>query len=491
MTYRWKQIKLSTTICSFLVSSVIQTGCGGGSVASAIVAGIGGTGIGVGGTGIVFGPITGFGSVFVNGSRFETLNSQFIVDGNSAATQDDLALGMVVKLKAATENGVYIGDAIEVVYDDEIEGPIATVPVLSGTTKTFGIFGQTITIDEIGTVFNGTDFNSIDQNDVVEISGFRVSANEISATYVELKGTLVPGVTQVELRGTIQGLAGTPPNETFQVDGTNITTNAMTELDVPNGVLIDNLYVEVEGIIQADMSVNASKVEFEDDDFGDEADDVSLQGVVSNFVGIDDFEIDGQPIDASNAQLTPANAASLLQNGVEVEVEGDIVGGILIAEELEIEDGEAELRSYVSMVMPATGTFEVIYASLPGSVVVRVGAQTVFEDETDAVPQNFSIYQLNVNDFVRVEGREVNSEVVASVVKRTDPDSSLKLEGIVDGYDPGVSITVLGIEYGLGPGTTYNPSPPNIVVDDVVEIEDDDDPPTNPADGVADEVEEE
>ena len=487
--YIWKKFKFTSLLGALLVSSLTLNACGGGGGSSS--SGGSDTTAGIGGTGIAVGKVTDFGSVYVNGDIFNTDMSQFIVDGNSSATQNDLALGMVVRIKAATENGVYTGVAIEVVYDDEIEGPIATVPVLNGTTKTFDIFGQTITIDEIGTLFNGTNFDNINQNDVVEISGFRVSDTEIDATYVEYKGTLVPGVTEVELRGTIQGLAGTPPTQTFQVDGTSITTNAMTELDVPNNMLVDNLYVEVEGIIEADMSVTADRVEFEDDDFGDEVDDVSLQGVVSNYFGIDNFEIDGQPIDASNAQLTPANAAALLQNGVEVEVEGDIVGGILIADELEIEDGEAELRSYVSMVMPGNNTFEVTYASLPGSVVVRVDTQTVFEDETGAVPQNFSINLLNVNDFVRVEGREVNNEVVASIVKRTDPDSSLKLEGIVDAYVPDTSITVLGIQYGLDLGTSYNPMPPNIVVDDIVEIEDDDDPPTNPADGIADEVEEE
>ena len=482
----WKQVKYPGLLGALLFSSLTLNACGGGSSGDDSE-----TTAGIGGTGIVAGKITDFGSVYVNGGRFVTVNSKFIVDGNSSASQDDLALGMVVRLKAATENGVYTGDAIEVVYDDEIEGPIATIPALNGTTKTFDIFGQTITIDEIGTIFDGTDFDSISQNDVVEISGFRVSANEIDATYVEHKGTLVPGVTQVELRGTIQGLAGTAPNQSFQVDGSSITTNAMTELDVPNNTLVNDLYVEVEGIIQADMSVIADEVEYEDDDFGDNVDDVSLQGVVSNYISIGNFEIDGQPIDAGNAQLTPANAASLLQNGVEVEVEGDIVGGILIADELEIEDGEAELRSYVSMVMPGNNTFEVTYASLPGAVVVRVDTQTVFEDETGAVPQNFSINQLNTNDFVRVEGREVNNEVVAGVVKRTLPDSSLKLEGIVDAYVPDTSITVLGIQYGLDLGTSYDPSPPNIMVNDIVEIEDDDDPPINPADGIADEVEEE
>ena len=62
---QWKSLRVSTTFCSLLISSLVLSACGGGTVASVILSGIGGTGI-------VFGPITGFGSVyakFLDGDR--------------------------------------------------------------------------------------------------------------------------------------------------------------------------------------------------------------------------------------------------------------------------------------------------------------------------------------------------------------------------------------------------------------------------------------
>ena len=114
---------------SVTLTSLLLLACGGGAT-SVILAGIGGTGI-------VFGEITAFGSVYVNGTRFETDQSQFIVDGNSA-TQDDLRIGMLVQLQVETEDGVYTGKATSVTYDDNVQGPVAATPIVvtgSGGTE--------------------------------------------------------------------------------------------------------------------------------------------------------------------------------------------------------------------------------------------------------------------------------------------------------------------------------------------------------------------
>lgn len=480
----WKFVKATIFIC-LLAGGLMLNGCGGSSGGSDTTAGIGGTGIAVG-------KITDFGSVFVNGDIFNTDTSQFIVDGDPNATQTDLAIGMVIIVKAETNNGIFTGKAIEVFYDDEVEGPVAATPVdvpgSNGTQKTFTVFGQTITIDETGTIFEGTTFAGLDVDDVVEISGFRASNTTIEATYVEFKGTLVPGTTEVELRGTISGYSMGPP-ETFVIDGVTITTDAMTEIDVAGGVLSDGLFVEVEGIIQPNSSVLAEKVEEEEEGFADDVDDVSLQGIISNYVSDADFEIDGQAIDASGAQISPAGVA--LGNGLEVEVEGEIVGGVLIAEEVEVREGETELQTTVSPGSVGATSFEVFYPAIAGTVVINVDAQTLFKDEAGANPlSNFSISDLNDNDFVKIEGQEINDEVVASIVKRVDPDD-YKFEGAVDAFAFDSWIEILGLRYNVDGDTEYEDNSMTsavffglLQVGDLVEIEDGQAPL-----GVADEVE--
>lgn len=478
-----------------VAGSVFLASCGGGG-------GGGGSSqsAGVGGTGIAAGKTTGFGSIYVNGTRYDTDSSQFIVDGDPG-TQNDLAVGMYVKLRVKTLDGNFTGEALEVVYDEEIQGPVSLItPTGSGVTqRTFLVLGQTVTINDTGTIFKGTPgnpnfgFAGIEDGDVVEVSGFRTSPTAINATYVEFEEDLVLTSSEVELRGAIQNLNGIPPDETFEIDGIEIETDNFTQL---NGlVLVETLEVEVKGIIQTQgpTTVLATKVEIEDDEFDDDVDDIKLQGVVSDIAsGISNFLIGSQRVDASGI------AGLALVDGMNIEVEGEIIGSKLIADEIEFEEEETKLRSYVDTVDAPNGKFAVHYPAMSGptTVTVHVDSQTHFEDETGGVlvTSPFSLDDLNEGlvDYVRVEGVEIaNNEVLANVIKRTSPDDKLELEAVVDGYDAGVSITVLGIQYQLDGSTTYEPPVPDIEVGDFVEIEDDDDPPPNQADGIADEVEEE
>jgi hypothetical protein len=313
--------------------------CGGSSDGSETTAGIGGTGI-------VSGRITGFGSVHVNGGKFETDNSRFDVDGDTSADQSDLALGMVVRLRVEVENGVFGSTALEVVYDDQVEGPVTIPTVVNATTKEGIVFGKTITFDQANTIFEGTtNFANIGVQgdpgvqDVIEVSGFRVSPTEITATYVRFIEDLGPD-SEVELRGTITDYdEGVPPGipETFKIDGITIETDVDTEIEVPNGMLANDIYVEVEGVILGLTSVLAEEIELEDEDFDDDIDKISLEGIVSGFAvgGITNFFIDNQPVNASGADFSPAGL--MLVDGLNIEVEGPIIGGLLIADEVEEE----------------------------------------------------------------------------------------------------------------------------------------------------------
>jgi hypothetical protein len=489
---RRKVNKLTTTVCLLVICSSLLSACGGsggGSDGSDSIAGIGGTGV-------VFGKITGFGSVHVNGDIFDIDTSLFDVDGDTGADQGDLALGMVITLKVETENGVYTGKALEVVYDDEIQGPVMSIstPGPGDTQRTFDVFGQTITIDETSTVFEGTTFLGLDNNDVVEISGFRTSDNEINATYVEWKETLANG-SEVELRGTVSGYM--PPTMQFMLDGILINFDIDTTIDVPNDVLENGQFVEVKGKYQG-PAVDADEIEFEEEGFGDDVDNIDLQGIISMFNSISDFEIDGQAIDVSQvstANMSPANAASLLGVGVEIEVEGDIVNGVLIADELELREGETKLKSFVSFVYPDNIRFEINYTGLTGSILINTNSQTLFKDEGPLELPNFSVADMNVGDFVIVEGIESADEVTAETVKRKnsmDPDDS-ELEGQVDTFVVDTSITVLGITYKVNGGTDYEDATGTVLSTiffnqlrdgDIVEIKDE-----VTADGFAEEVE--
>jgi len=483
---------LRLTYALVAAGSIFITACGGSSSSTETA--------GIGGTGIVVGKITGFGSVLVNGGTFDIDTSQFNVDGNTSANQGDLALGMVIQLQVETSNGAFTNKAVEVIYDDEIEGPVTNLMTpnpLEPSIKTGTIFGQTIIFDDTSTVFDNTSFAGMVNGNVIEVSGFRVSPSQVKATYVEKKSDSVTfGSTEIELRGIIGSYVAGPP-ETFVLDGVTVNTDAFTEIEV-SGSLQDGIYVEAKGILQTANSMLATKIEEEDEDFDEDIDDISLQGIVVDYNRVDDFIIGNQPVDASTAEFKPASLEGMDLQGMNVEVEGEIVGGTLIAEEVETREGETELKSFVSFVYPDNIRFEVNYTGLPGSILVNTSGQTLFVDEGPLQLPNFSVADLIVGDYVIVEGTESGNEVTADTVKRkdsADPDDS-KLEGQVDAFvDVPVptSITVLGITFAVDGSTDYEDATGivssavffnQLQVDDIVEIKDEE-----PADGIADEVE--
>ena len=451
-------VVLQTTLFLIVAGCLVLTGCGSSSDSSNQTTE-------VAGEEIVSGQINGFGSVYVNGGQYETGTTQFVVDGvamTGQAGQDALATGMVFQLRVETDNGAFADTALEVIYDDGVEGPITSI-VLNGTQKVGIVFGQTVIFDELNTLFEptignrGFNFATIGVGQVVEVSGFRQSATEVTAIYVGFVENLNPGVSEVELRGTISTLIGAAPNQSFVLDGVAVTTNVVTDLQVPGGVLAENLYAEVHGVIQADSSVVADTIESETEGFEADVDAISLQGLVSMFNSAADFETDGQAVDASGVSLAnifPNNAASMLADGVEIEVEGEITGGVLIANVLELREGESILKTVVRSIDLASRSFELDYPPLAGSIRIATDDQTLFEDEGPAQLPNFSLDLLNIGDTVEVEGINANGSVNALMIKRKIPGSS-KLRGVVDTFVNGVSITILGITFPVDGSAEY------------------------------------
>ena len=449
----------------------VLTSCGGSG--SGDIAGIGGTGI-------TQGQITAFGSIFVNGVEFETDNSQIEVDGltvTGQAGQDKLAIGMVVTIKGDVSSDGLTGTADFVEFDDQIQGPVITVTPTGDGQKTLNIFNQSVVIDETSTSFQATSFADIVKDDILEISGFATSATSITATFVRKTGTF-PADRQIELRGEISEL--TVLN--FKLAGITINTNADTVRDVPEGILKDGQFVEVKGDLDASgTSVLAREIELEDEGFENDS-EVSLQGVITQLSSQINFTVGSQPVDATNASFSPASA--ILETGANIEVEGKIVNGILVADEVELREGSVEIKAAIEDVDKINNRIEFRFNSVP--VLVSVDNQTRFEDEVDELP-NFSLIDIQPGNFLKIEGFESDDGIIASKVKRLNPaGEETEIQGPVSDYEKDVSVTILGVTFSLS-SVSYEPAslPDLIDIGVIIELVDKD------SDGIIDEVESE
>lgn len=144
--------------------------------------------------------------------------------------------------------------------DARVEGVVAG---LGGSCPnlTFGVNGQSV-VTNAATRFEHAACSDLSNGMRVEVEGVRQASGPIAASKVERKDVQV---VEVELKGSVTGLAGACPSVSFTINGQRVVTNAATQFDkISCGGLTNGLRVEAKGIRQTDGTVVASKVERED-----------------------------------------------------------------------------------------------------------------------------------------------------------------------------------------------------------------------------------
>jgi hypothetical protein len=317
---------------SLALTCLVTAGCGGGGGGSLAGGGIGGTGITASGT------ITAFGSIFVNRIEFETAGANLDVDGEMFVSDgnDDnafLGLGMVVTVVGTLSDDGVTGTAESVLYDDAVQGPVqGPITDVDPLTRSFSVMGISVTMHKVSTVFANVTFDTLQSDDLVDVSGYFDAAGVLLATRIEhMNGS------EIEVKGTITGFAGNTFTLTVEHAATAYSVDA-TVAELPAGGLAENQFVEVKGTL-AGNAIAATRVELRSEGF-DDLENASIEGIVTDFNGIDDFRVAGQPVNASVAEFNPASLVGNLSNGTEVEVQGPIQGGVLMASKLEASGGD-------------------------------------------------------------------------------------------------------------------------------------------------------
>jgi len=473
--------KFPLNILTAAVIAASLSACGGGGG----IAGIGGSGIvSPGGGGSVAsssGTIDGFGSIFVNGVRWNTDNVDITIDG-VFASESDLGLGMVVDIRGTLNEDLVSGTASTVTVNDEVEGPISAIEIDGDNdAKLMTILGILVIVERTGTVFEGVEFDTLSANDVIEVSGFRENGTRLRATRIEKKSVFVPGQSEVQVTGTISELN----QDTFKLGELLVNFSEATLQGLPGGALSNGQAVEVDGIADETL-VRAVNIKGEQtiSNTLEIGDNVSVEGVISNLEGTR-CQVDGIPVDFSEASITPLGFT--LKNGVVVDAAGTWNGSVVVAESVVGTRGRIEIEATVESITANTIQLRLFN----GSVTILVDNNTRLDDDTGVIDR-LSISDLRAGDFLEVEALQDGSELIATRIDRDDLDDDV-IQAAVTAFESGASVTVLGITYrtdgaefedqanrDLSATDFYN----QLQVGDLIKLKDDLIP-----DGVADEVE--
>lgn len=387
---RWRPGSRLTHWLAALAAAATLSACGGGDVA----------GVGTGGTGsFAVGSINGFGSVVVNGVRYDTSNAVILDEHGNLRRVGDLQLGMVVQVRGTLAADRASGSASQIVYQSELTGPIDAVNPQAGTLT---VFGRTIHVKPTTIFKDASGLSDLRAGNVVEVYGLPGPNNTITATRIEFEALSARAFADqdprnyFELTGTVSGLVGSLPNLRFLVEpgAVPIATDADTRINGPiqNGALV-SVYFDPRA---TDGFFRARKVEVERPEFDVGIGLAEIEGLVTDFnPATGEFRLNGFPVVLGPAVVFEDGVRADLVNGVRVEVYGNVVGGVLVAVKVEFEDDQrvpdpskegrdAPFEFYgIAECMGGTCPAGSGQFSLRG-VQIRYDAQTIFDDVTTA-----------------------------------------------------------------------------------------------------------
>jgi Domain of unknown function (DUF5666) len=312
----WSRFFAGIGLACALVTAVAVPGCGG----------VGGGGTGFAETGYTAGPITGFGSVIVNGVRYDDAAATVLDGDGLRRSRDELRLGMTVEIDSGVVNATAAtASANTIRFDSELLGAVGSVTASAGS---FTVLGQTVATD------------------AATVSDFAVGALSALKVGMTVEVFAVFDPANQRYRATRVGPATTSSTPHLRGQVVQVDAGAQT-LRIGSATYA---YAGAAGI-PADLAAGqfvrlrlagSTPVagRFTVLGFGTalralpDSNDARLHGVVTLFTSVSQFAVNGRPVDASGASFS--NGSAGLKLGARVEVEGKLSQGVLVASKVKV-----------------------------------------------------------------------------------------------------------------------------------------------------------
>ena len=381
-----------------LASAMALAGCGGGGGDNV-------AGVSSGGTGsFSTGAISGFGSIIVAGVRFDDSKASTVRnDDDNTDLRGQLKLGMVVRVKGQAKSSDGLSaDADTIEVRSELLGPISSIDTVA---MKLVVLGQTVTLTATTIFEDGLPgITALRIGDIVELHGFsEPETNSLRATRVERK--LLANVKAFKIQGAIRNL--TP--QTFSI-GTPAApaqlTVAYTGADLGGLTLTNAMVVRIQ-LSTAESTGTRSATRIRTNEIeAREVEDADVEGTITSFTSNSSFSVNGLPVNASGVAVPTG-----LGLGVHVDVEGSLVGGVLIATQVEIEDEsdplKFELNGTISALDSAAKTFVL------RGVTVGFSGPVLFKEGIAADLSNVGGQSVKVKGLLSADGNRVNASEIS------------------------------------------------------------------------------
>jgi hypothetical protein len=398
---------------------------------------------GIGGTGIAVGPITAFGSVWVNGVRYDVSGADFVRDGVAVSGQSNYRIGEIVTVNGTVNADGVSGAAAKVVFSNTLAGVISSV---SDQNSQLTVLGQQIRVSTLTILHGFAVLTDLQPGNVVEVSGNRDSQGVINASSISLTQTgFVPGESEQVLKGRVSALNAAAQH--FILNGIQVDYSAAL-LELPGNQPANGQFVTVKSrqllqdnrLIAATVAPGSEQPEFR------AGQEVELEGSITVFRSSTDFSVNSVPVITTAATEFEYGVAADLKLDSVVEVEGVINNArALVAEEISIRrlssTQETELEGPVAGINAAAQEL-----TLLGNTIV-IDNQSILLDESADQEKSIGFSDLRVGDYIEVSGQLLpDGRILALRLDREEAENKLEVTGVCQAIDSaGGKLTIQGV----------------------------------------------
>jgi Domain of unknown function (DUF5666) len=440
--------KIASTL-SF--SLALLTACGGGDGV-----GSGGTGITGSSGGIQTGNVSGFGSIIIEGNKYDdsvTVVTADIEPGN-ALTMAASSIQLGMQVKAIFDSNERIS-AVTIL--PTLIGKVASISLSSGGDSIV-VAGQTVRLQSSAgaltapTIFEGfSGAKDIAIADKLEVHGYIDTDGSILATRVEL---IDDSNAITRLTGVVSGQALTSTGQSFKLSGLLVTLNTTAKI-LPAGSSIKNgdkvsVWAKVDAIASTStpgsvqvLAANVVRI--------DATNSVSSNNqpwrIAGPIASVDSnaktMKVDDVAINFTNAILKNAQLADL-QKGAVVRVKGTGAA----AAEVELLKGADKVKIELAGVVTdfnSAASFKV-----RNSLVNATAANIVFLNGSKA--------NLGDGALVELEGNVINGVIVPTSItfKTTEDNRTQSFIGQVNNFNANTGgFTILGVQAKITNATVF------------------------------------
>ena len=283
----------------------------------------------------VVGPITGFGSIVVNGVHYAVDHAAVEVDGD-VGTVADLELGQVVSIVGRQDASGATGTADTVHFLTNVRGPITAI---DAATSELTVLGQKIVVAPSTVLDLGAQpaaFSSFMVGDLIAASGFVSAHGTIDATRIE---SVTSGAGLLAF-GVVSGLDSAALHFNLGALVVDYSQAALIEGFASGGPANGDRVIVKGTSLDASGALTAREVRQVVDDGTQPGRETEIEGLITRFVSALDFDVAGKPVTTTVTTTYQGGGAGALALNLQVEVEGMAdASGTIVARSIEIDGG--------------------------------------------------------------------------------------------------------------------------------------------------------